>query len=224
MFGDPTFVDTTSALAVMREFITNILADEHHNIDPSTLGPHQLVRLIGSKNKSGRYCIAMSGDEFMAETPEHILERSIQFEPFKIPNNNFSIDPFLATEMAAAVDLIEHTKMKKTSDGKCTTSAAFRAAWIGVSEGEVWHGLHCGRNKAAFVVACHLLRDVKNNSDIETQLQEWNKRNDPPLANKELETCLKSARNTVKKEINVHYSISKRSFGGSKAQYYAASQ
>ena len=66
----------------------------------------------------------------------------------------------------------------------------------GCAENEQWHDKHNGRNKLVFVAACYLLKKYDELTAFD-ELEKVNRKNDPPLPQKEVKNCFVSAQRTI---------------------------
>jgi hypothetical protein len=71
---------------------------------------------------------------------------------------------------------------EERSDGHLVMPAPIRRAWSGVEEREPFAVGHKGRDEAAFMLACHFLRDGYSLEEVHHMLKLWDrKRNPSPL-------------------------------------------
>lgn len=180
-------------------------ACDETGIDKSLLNPSHMYRLTGSVHeKSGRYKTPFTFDEFMSLSLEDIMKQSTEHKPFDIGDPfDTSPNPELVNKLVNKdVGIPSFDETPELGEGEAVITTIKR----GVSEGEQWGAKfsHVGRNKAAFVYACYLIRKYGMGSlkSVESDLVEWNKLNDPPLNTNEIGNCFASAMRAVRRNKN----------------------
>ena len=192
MFGNPIFKDRDVARRVLGRWAGDFLEND---IDRSVLNPVQLIRAIGSMHTTGMYCTGFSVSEFKTHTLQGIIDISKKFRPFtrkkmiEVKPCTVLVQSLLeASEMFVMIpsfdELGEIAREYENSGGM-----VIKRIMEGISEGEMWHDKHVGRNKAAFILACYL----QKNGEGSGGLLEWNKLNSPALPIRELESAWRSA-------------------------------
>jgi hypothetical protein len=154
--------------------------------------------------------VTWMGDEFQGLSLLSILEQAREHKWHWIGH----LDPASVAAVPEAVELMvnasdvgrgtplpDYFETEAFDPNKAGSGVAQRALQ-GVDEGEVWWDkggkFHCGRSKAMFVAACHLLRKHKGSSEKAwRELVEANERNVPAMTDKELRGRMESAERTL---------------------------
>lgn len=208
--GCPIYADADAARIACDELTSRIAYGIA--IDPSVNSPSQLIRVAGSRHdKSGLYKITWTLNDFQATEFEHAMD--LATEPQPLPQ----VDPRITWEMDADIhdffDQVSEDTESRYRALRDRTSASggpgevIRSILGGVGEGDTWHPRHEGRNKAAFILACWLLEDrPTGDADVDARrvadgpfeaLVVWNKRNSPPMPERELWSAYGSAHRRI---------------------------
>ena len=197
LFGKPVYASADCARMVIGRFAESY-TDE--TLDTSLFDPRHLIRMIGSKHERGLYCTAFYGDRFLEMRLHEITSAAQAFQPFALPDPSAAaVAAPLRLALEEAALTLERFYVPDFDDVASSVSGgAIRRALQGCEEGEGWHDKHIGRNKLIFVAACHFLRHATP-AVAWAQVLEVNRRNSPPLPEREVKHCFKSARRTLQR-------------------------
>lgn len=193
-FGSPTFRNADAGRESLIDWSRLYLEE---NVDTATLNPKQPIRCVGTvNNKSGLYCTGFTGDEFMSLSLTEIVEQARSFTRYRFPNRaNIKPNAELVMSLINATHPRFYIPTFSEALKPITGNGIMKAINAGIGEGEMF-GNHCGRNKAAFIKACRLIDDNLGFSDLEA----WNQLNTPPLPNKDLQSCFRSAQRRLNRQ------------------------
>lgn len=183
-------------------------------IDPSVNSPNQLLRVAGSKHdKSGLYKVTWTMRDFQATDFEWAMTQARDpqptpmLDPRQVQQVESSIHDFF--DAVSADTESRYLALRDRTGSGGGPGETMKSLLPGIAEGETWHPNHEGRNKAAFILACWLVearptgdQDIDaafNAGGTERALDVWNRRNTPPLPDREIDAC--------------HYSASRRITG-----------
>lgn len=169
------------------------------DVDVNLWDARHLVRMPGSAHeKTGLHVTEFWAHEFMQMTLAEIVERAREFRRLSKPK------PYDVAPCPFLLDKIEKVSRFYVPDyddvsSEVKSSGTVERALLGVAEHETWADKHTGRNKAAFIVACHYLKTMSEQETAEA-LEQWNSYNSPALPRNDLRNCLRSAIRTRSRE------------------------
>lgn len=191
--GNVAFKSVEEARTAIGRFAYDLFEGSYH-LDTSLFDPRHLLRMVGSVHQAtGGRVVAVPADQFMDSSLAEVV-----YQNQKLPRpEEVEYCPVLAERFHQALSSVGRFWIPAFEDcPSIVVSGAVSAAREGVAEGEDWHPKHTGRNKAAFVMACHFLGE-RGDKDAFSALEEWNQKNDPPLSTRELMACFRSAERTL---------------------------
>lgn len=180
-------------------------------IDNACFRPGQLIRAIGSTHEAtGRQTVGTTADQFLDKPPcflWHLSEREFEYSPpqrFPLPRR---------ADFVSALCRLLNRPLQSSSDREieleCSTECVPPAGddvcgsvvarvKKGVREGEPWGGdvgrpEAVGRNWAALFVCHDVLRQRDGRKKAWRAVKHWNRYNDPPLPERELEAVFEKA-------------------------------
>jgi len=209
MLGCRIYRDTDTARRRIEAFFRRLLKDDPEVIDALDFGvcsPQRTIRAVGSVHpKTGRQTVACTADTFLEKPPCFLRGLS---EGEYTPPEGYPL-PRRATfceALSALLDPVPNGPENGRSNGpktggaksECLTHgfnvscldcgddvlALLRPPVDGVSEGR--------RNETAFSMAHRLVTTKDGQREAWQALKWWNRRNDPPLDEKELRTVFES--------------------------------
>jgi hypothetical protein len=194
VFGRPIFDTHPSSEHRLERAIKTITEEP---VDIGLFNPSHMYRLTGSHHeKTGRQKKGFKPEEFSFMNLPQIIDAP--YKPIWIEESDPI--PELIVPMMKEKDVVpDFDDTPAWGEGSSVIDIIMR----GVEEGEHWgvERNHIGRNKAAYVLACHLLRKHKSYQTAFHKLKEWNEEKcNPPLNRNELGNCLASASRTVQKD------------------------
>ena len=195
ILGNPAYLNAHAAVTALTRFTDHVFED---TFDPSVYDPRQLIRLPGGR-RNGGFVTPFAGDEFLSLSLQEITQRSQTHTPYRFA------PPREATKNEALSTVFRTLARQRfwaprfedvDPDAGYGAGGVIERALQGIEEGESWSEKHHGRNKAAFVLGCYF---VKQYGAIQArrELSQWNQRNSPPLPERELESCHRSAVRTL---------------------------
>jgi hypothetical protein len=219
--GSPIFYDSLAARETIAMFTEYISSEK---IDPHVNSPLSLIRLTGSIHETtGNYKRTWTLGRFLNMPMQEVFADLKSPLPFVFPDptkgaveNEVHLHFRRAAEDAAST--IKRQRQESAKYGSRAGGTISRIL-MGVDESEQWHDKYCGRNWAAFILACWLFEaegqqrqvcDVIGyqpdhpfgTADAAFEiLSAWNSRNTPPIAVNELRGTFKSAQRKVLKGI-----------------------
>jgi hypothetical protein len=199
MLGNPVFNSERTPRSMLSALSMGVL-DE--SFDAGLFSPFHMYRLSGSQHEgTGRYKIPFRGSEFLETRLEQIVDSSAAFRPIEVDN---------PSDVAVVPDLVTATRIAM-ADWKIKPKKEIKGFGFGnvieviergIEEGEQWdlERGHVGRNKAMYVYACYCLKESDVNLTTSfAQMVAINERFSPPLSQKEMSNCLRSAMRTITK-------------------------
>lgn len=216
MFDNPVFKSVREASRVISTLFADLVKGVE--LDSKVFDPRQLIRIIGSMRHTGGgdiYTSAFTGDEVLALTFEEVFQKSLEYRPAELPDPRTAepVSEFVVALLSAndttRVSRIPRYNRKNVPKGGGGGSVV-RAALAGISEGDEWHPprdgkSYIGRNYGMFIAACYHVKACDGDMDAAWDaLKETNTKNDPPLSDSELRTCIASARRRVEKHDNLN--------------------
>lgn len=198
MFGNPVYRSVEDCMKVLRRFAYENFEER---IDLELLDPRHLVRCTGSLHEQGSRVTAFRGSDFVTasfEVTMSQIQEGTWAKAHKLSPRHFPVDPWLSERLIDASDSFSRFWIPQSCDVSTDPkiNGAFAAALKGCGENEQWHEKHTGRNKLVFVAACYLLKKYDEVTAF-AELEKVNQKNDPPLPDKEVQTCFESAQRTI---------------------------
>ena len=184
--GVPVFRDSRDVQHVLATFLS-LLSREP--FDASVLSPRHYIRAVGSRHeRTDLMAVGQSGREFIERDIDLLDTRAQRHYPYRIP------DPLAVPCCPPLVAILEEAGRRAGAASRGVPTTGLIAALLpGVVEGEPFYGDLSGRNEAAFRYAAHLVNTRPSMAEVWDEMQEWNRRNRPPLPSAEIASVLISA-------------------------------
>lgn len=162
----PIFIDSASAGPTIKNFVSRLT---NVQCDVSTLFPHQVYRITGSRNlKSGLYKRAYNVDSFLSLSLDAIYKNSENHQPWYYQIENPIVEPDLIHELRQAANdvLRERAGIRKKEERSYNKiGPTIGKILSGIDESEQF-GNHVGRNKAAFILSCFILEHPEQHRQV----------------------------------------------------------
>ena len=207
VIGCPVYRNENNAVEHIHNFTRALLSDlpdVREAIDPACFRPRQMIRMIGTTHRHGGRCThiptreLLQGDPYVTFAHAHAGAPA----PYRLPDPDTvgTYCPALARLLYTAHPQADSTPTEHHEAARAPLPATHCCKTPSTpSEGDVIGRIRGGvsegeRNRSAYLMALYLLTYGRAGPrEPWERLQDWNKRNDPPLPVGELRTCYRSA-------------------------------
>lgn len=157
---------------------------EHGPLDQGLWDARHLIRMPGSVHERGGRVRVFEAYDVIRMPLGHLLDVPDARTPYSAPHTASLHPAWFGRAVAKTAFFVPDQ-----DDVARSSSGLIERIRDGVAEG--------GRNDAAFAMSCYLLRRMPYVRMAALELERWNRRNDPPLPERELAGCLQSAQRTL---------------------------